>query len=204
MASKKVKKTGIEVERSSGSIYSFGLDISTSVTGWTLLKPDGSLCRMGHFDFKGCDTIWDKADAVYEQLEGILSPVEGQVVYPYAEAALMSFRPGLSSAATITSLIRFNGLVSYNVRARLHRDVEFIGSTHARKACGVTVLQKHPSGWNAKRQTFEWCISPGGPLEGYIWPKKRSGANIDAAMDETDSYIIARAGHIERNRLNNL
>lgn len=183
-----------------------GLDISTACTGWTLLDNNGTVIEMGHIDFKGCDTLWEKVDRAHAKLETIVSVASP--THCFIEESLQAFRPGLSSASTLLTLAKFNGLISFYVRSLLNADPVYISSGEARKLVGVKLLQKkkHPRGYGYKQQTFE--VISGGILKARAWPLRR---NVDAAlplteavqswaMDEVDSYVIARAGWITLNK----
>lgn len=177
-----------------------GLDISTSCTGWTILSDDGELVEIGHIDFKGGPNFWEKVDHAMLVLDGICEKHKPSVFY--VEESLQGFRPGLSSASTLLTLAKFNGLLSFFVRQKVGKDPYYISSAEARRACGLKMLQKkkHPKAYGHKEQTFE-SISAG-LLKTHVWPERRG---VDPtkpltervptwAMDECDSYVIARAG----------
>lgn len=177
-----------------------GLDISTSCIGWAVLDGDGELVAIGHINFKDANTLWEKADKAMEQL-GMICDTHGPTAF-YIEESLQGFRPGLSSASTLLTLAKFNGLLSFFMRQKLGRDPVYIPSAKARKLCGIKLLQKnkHPHAYGHKEQTFE-AIS-GGLLAGHSWKEKRNAPAdaplvrrvVDSAMDEVDAFVIARAG----------
>lgn len=179
----------------------FGLDVSTSVTGVSIvdstIPPDdkGShILLLDRVEFKGCKTLWDKADAVLEYLSNIATdstiPPIARVVL---EEPLMGFRPGMSSAQTITQLVRFNGIVSYLARNVFKCEPEYIGSAHARKLCGIK-LQRTALGGPQKEQVFAHMAR--NDLKHVAWPMKKSGAMVDWSRDACDAYVIARAASV--------
>lgn len=180
-----------------------GLDISTSCTGWTILAPDGTVAAMGHIDFKGCASFWQKVDHALEQLAVIAVGPS----HCFIEESLQSFQPGMSSASTLLTLGKFNGLLSYAVRQTMKKDPFYISASQARKACGVKLTQKKKSPFNHghKQQTFT-AIS-GGLLKGREWPMKRTADPnlplvenvVPWALDECDSFVIAYAGWLSLN-----
>ena len=96
-----------------------GLDVSTSVTGVCILNSDivpddkGShILMIEAIEFKGCKTLAEKANTVEVYFEGICERMP-QVDRIVLEDALLGFRPGMSSAQTISTLTRFNGIVGF-------------------------------------------------------------------------------------------
>lgn len=190
-----------------------GLDISTAIIGVALLETDQNLSDpkillLDHIEFKGCETLWEKADVAKKYLNVLsvnaLTPgLKWKMRSPdmgfddfnvCIEESLKSFRPGFSSASTITLLAKFNGLLSFFARDSFCIDPTYIAATTARKTCGIKIKKTSVAGINAKDQTFEWCMN--GPLAHVQWPKKKSGKIVDWAKDVTDAYCIARAGLI--------
>ena len=179
-----------------------GLDISTSCTGWTVLGEKGELIKMGHILFKDCPTLWDKIDLARATLAEVIAEHAPTVVF--IEESLQGFRPGMSSANTLLTLAKFNGNISYDMRHLIGVDPVYISSGEARKRCGVKLIRekkKHPRQLGYKHQTFNVISS--GLLDGYSWPEKRGKDDpaatlaervVDWALDEVDSYVIARAG----------
>lgn len=177
-----------------------GLDISTSCTGWTVLSDDGELVDIGHIDFKGSPNFWEKVDHAMLILDDVHERHRPTAFY--VEESLQGFRPGLSSASTLLTLAKFNGLLSFFMRQKIGRDPVYISSAEARRACGLKMLQKkkHPHGWGHKEQTFD--MISGGLLKAHVWPDRRNADPTKPlvervptwAMDECDSYVIARAG----------
>ncbi len=186
-----------------------GLDVSTSIIGVCLMddaiKPDdkGShIILLDHIAFKGCETIWDKADVVREYMADVIrgsfedERLPWQVHCPLRvilEEPLMGFRPGMSSAQTISTLMRFNGIVSYITRVTFKCDPEYIGSAHARKLCGVK-LQRTALGGPQKEQVFAHMVA--NDLKHVQWPVKKNGKQVDWSRDVCDAYVIARAATI--------
>jgi hypothetical protein len=158
-----------------------------------------------------CITLWDKADQVARALQSLQDqlfcrgpvlgepPVEGwisgqeHVTRVVLEEPLMGFRPGMSSAQTISQLMRFNGIVSYIARNIFKREPEYIGSAHARKLCGIK-LQRTALGGPQKEQVFAHMAV--NDLKHVAWPLKKSGKMVDWSRDACDAYVIARAASV--------
>jgi hypothetical protein len=177
-----------------------GLDVSTSVTGVCILDPGKQLDDRGshilyldRVDFKKCKTLWEKADLVAVELSSLFNKFPGE--YRVAlEEPLLGFRTGMSSAATITTLMRFNGIVSYISREIFKIDPEYISSSSARKLCGVKVRRTSIAGMNGKEQVFKYMSEH--DLKHVQWRLKKNGSAVDWSRDATDSYVIARAAMI--------
>lgn len=188
-----------------------GLDVSTSCVGVCVVDADkepdtkgDNVVFMTHIDFKGCETLWDKADVVgdsFAKLPSNLTFLQAVKTQSYTmdvcvEEPLMGFRTGMSSAATITTLMKFNGIVSYLARKVFQTDPIYISAAHARKECGVKVQRVSKCGVSAKEQVFEHMRK--NDLQHVNWPsKKKSEKIVDWARDETDAYVIARAGALQ-------
>lgn len=181
-----------------------GLDISTSITGCTVLDAsipviDGGhhIIAMDHVEFKKHPTLWNKADHIRKVFETWALDVRFHNIDKlYVEAAMMRFTPGQSSADTISTLLRFNGLCTYLAREIFKVEPEYLAVGSARKLCGLKMQQKDKSGGkNQKEQTFDAMMAT--DLKHIVWPKKKRSENIvDYARDIVDSYVIARGGAI--------
>lgn len=177
-----------------------GLDVSTSIVGVCVVdsgvEPDvvGShILVLDHIEFKRCKTLWDKADHVEQVLEQIVPYPVDMIDRVVLEEPLMGFRPGMSSAQTISTLMRFNGIVSYIARNTFKCEPEYIGSAHARKLCGIK-LQRTAIGGPQKEQVFKHMAA--NDLKHVVWPLKKSGKIVDWSRDACDAFVVARAASI--------
>ncbi len=181
------------------------LDVSTSTVGVCIVDetivPDGTgnhVLLLDRIEFKGKlgDTLWTKADHVCASLLNFTSAVPclgSEISRVVLEEPLIGFRPGMSSAQTISTLMRFNGIVSYIARNLFDCEPEYIGSGHARKLCGIK-LQKTAIGGPQKEQVFSHMRAH--DLSYVVWPKKKSGQDVDWSRDACDAYVIARAATV--------
>ena len=175
-----------------------GLDVSTSCTGVCVvdrdIQPDdkGShILLIDKIEFKKCKTFWEKADVVESVL---LDIIHRQKITPNVfslEEPLLGFQKGLSSAATITTLMRFNGIVSYIGRRIFELDPTYISAAHARKLCGIKMQRTSIAGMSGKEQVFKYMSE--NDLRYMDWPRKKNGQPVDWSRDATDAYVIARA-----------
>lgn len=175
-----------------------GLDVSTSVTGVCVIDPDiepdasGShIILLDQIDFKKCGTFFEKADRVRAVLAGHSDRFGQKFSVLALEEPLLGFQKGMSSAATITTLMRFNGIVSYIGRNIFGIDPTYISAAHARKLCGIKMQRTKIAGMSGKEQVFKYMSEH--DLQHVVWPTKKNGSPIDASRDMTDAYVIARA-----------
>ncbi len=176
-----------------------GLDISTSCTGWCLINSDrGTIEGMGYIDLAREKDILLKAEIVKSNL-AILDE-EYCIEKIFIEENLQAFRPGFSSAKTLMTLARFNGIVSYICKRDLGLDPFFINVNVARKSLGLKIDRK--STLSTKEQIFEWVSE----RVDFQWPTKtlksgpRKGQEIlsPGCYDMADAYVIACAGNISQ------
>ncbi len=176
-----------------------GLDVSTSVVGVCVVDSQGCFSSGKHvmlinsIELKSGSTIWHKADVVASALRDIVSLAASNVKiveHVAIEEPLMGFRPGMSSALTISTLMRFNGIVSYISRGVFEVDPVYIGSAHARKLCGVKVQRTAVAG-PQKAQVFNHMSAA--DLKHVTWPRKKNGDIAPRACDSCDAYVIAWA-----------
>jgi hypothetical protein len=185
-----------------------GIDASTTVTAFSVIETSDNYDPKQHFidywveDFKGCTTFWEKCDNIVKRLAIIDTQIKNAALNSrkieafYIEEPMKRFSPGMSSAETISTLQRFNGIVCYLTRERFGIDVKYVNVSAARKAAGVRVVQtkKDPLNRNAKHQTFDHMLA--NDLSHIVWPTKKSGKPKDWALDVTDSYVVARGGSV--------
>ena len=108
-----------------------GLDISTSCTGWCILGPGGTLIDMGYITLSKETDLYMKAQVILGHLE--LIKKNHNITRICVEENLQAFRPGLSSAKTLLTLARFNGIVSYISQQLFSIEPEYINVNVARK-----------------------------------------------------------------------
>ena len=164
-----------------------GLDVSTSITGATLLDDNGSVVLNEAWDTRKYKNFFEKVKYVEEKIK-TLSCREEKIEKVYIEQSLQSFRSGFSSAKTLSTLSRFNGVVSWLVYRILQIEPEYLAATSARKLCGIRV----PKGQKAKQVVLEHLIN-NEPV--FIVEYTKHGNPRPESYDKADSLIIARAGY---------
>jgi Holliday junction resolvasome RuvABC endonuclease subunit len=171
-----------------------GLDVSTSSTGWAIIDDGGSLIEMGSFKLVKHDNLFDKAAAVRMGLTELKEKYE--VTKISIEEPLQGFRRGMSSAHTLLTLARFNGIVSWLAFDVFGAKPIFFDSTSARRGLGIRIDKSR----DTKDQIMEWVEV----VTGKVLPRrvattgKKKGMTLFAAgvNDAADAYVMARAAYL--------
>ncbi len=174
-----------------------GLDVSTSKTGWCLLEDDGTLTKMGCVQSDSDTDLFDKADHLVKTLLDIVKDI-GKIEI-VIEEPLLRFAKGMSSASTLLTLNRYNGMVTYACWRVLGVRPTHLNVIFARRRLGI----KKEKGDNVKEVVMKWVSSD---LKDYPWPTrvvtrgKRKGETIfeESCFDVADAYVMAKAHHAAR------
>ena len=164
-----------------------GLDISTSITGATIIQ-NGKIIESLYWDTrnkKKFPSLYEKADLIQQCLWQIKS--KHDITEIYIEQSLQSFRSGFSSAKTLSTLARFNGIVSWNCYKAFDIKPEMIAASSARKLAGVGIKR----GDNAKEKVLQFILD-NYPQINIEYTKH--GNPKPGMLDMCDSVIIALAG----------
>ena len=162
-----------------------GLDISTSITGATVLDSKGEVITCDAWDFRKYKGFFLKVETAKAHLEKIKKDYEIQEIF--IEQSLQSFRTGFSSAKTLSTLARFNGTLAWLCYEAFGIEPEFIGASTARKLCNIKI----PKGRKAKEVVLEKIldIDPKFDIVYTKWGNPKPGTH-----DRADSLVIAKAG----------
>jgi len=171
-----------------------GLDISTSITGYCLMDTEQPL---GHRLIEADGLIIShKKDSYTKSVLtrdvlldlGKRYDIERVIV----EENLQAFRRGLSSAKTLSTLARFNGIVCFLAQDTLKIPVEMINVNTARAKVGLKVNRKIED--PIKDQIVEWVKSQP-DFSNFKWPTKKlkSGPRKGMTVLEKKCYDIADA-----------
>ena len=164
-----------------------GLDISTSCTGICILDQDKQLVLLDNIRLDKCTDFFEKCVEVKKYLDDLKTDHLIQNIF--IEQDLQAFRPGLSSAATINTLARFNGAVTFMVYQTFNVRPDLINVTKARSAVGLKIDHKDKTR-STKQKVFDWVK----PQIEFNWPLKKTGDYKTSCFDMSDSYVICRAG----------
>ena len=164
-----------------------GLDISTSITGATVIE-GGKILKTTFWDTRNKNrfpTIYKKAWHVKEQLESLAATYK--ISHIYIEQSLHSFRSGFSSAQTLSTLSRFNGIISWVCWDLFGIEPQMIAATSARKQASVGIKR----GDNAKEKVLQFIIDKYPDIEIQY---TKHGNPKPGTLDMCDSIVIALAG----------
>ena len=165
-----------------------GLDVSTSITGYTIVD-NGKIILNGAWDTRKYKNFFDKVVHVKDGLDKIRKEYGTRITAVYIEQSLQSFRSGFSSAKTLSKLSRFNGIVSWLVFDQYKITPEYLAATSARKLCGIKV----PRGQKAKQVVLKFLLDN---EPSFVIEYTRNGNPKPESYDKADSIVIARAGAI--------
>ena len=166
-----------------------GLDVSTSITGITILEKDGTLVYNDSWDTRKYKSFFEKVDYVEKKIIH-LSKLYGGFERVFIEESLQTFRSGFSSAKTLATLARFNGVVSWLVYRVLKTEPLYLAATSARKLCGIKV----PRGTKAKQVVIQHILDNVPEIQ--IEYTKQNNIKPHC-YDKADSWVIAKAGLIQ-------
>jgi len=94
------------------------------------------------------------------------------------------FSGGKTTAKTMSSLQRFNGMVSLLAYQHLGKPPTLVGATTARSRCGIKV----PRGTKAKVVVLEWVNEN---IDGFIMEYTNHGNPKPGLDDEADAIVVA-------------
>lgn len=177
-----------------------GVDISTSITGFAIVA-DNVLVWYDSIDLRKHKGFFAKTIAIKEKLLDIFEMYQlnnedrlpGNSEFPiqhiYIEQSLHMFMGGKSSAKTLSTLTRFNGVVAWLLFELFEIEPQFIGASSARKTVGIRV----PRGEKAKQVVLKYLLD-NEPTFKIQYTHK--GNPKPESFDRADAIIIARAGDI--------
>ena len=176
-----------------------GLDISTSCTGWCILSSSGEILKIGYIDLSKKIGLFEKAKTVKREISNL--HIDYDIKNIFIEENLQSFRSGFSSAKTISTLAKFNGIVSFICFEEFSIIPEFFNVNKARRSLGISIKRKKDGGLPVKEQILEWASIN----VDYKWPVKslksgpRKGQIVTdpRSYDMIDAYIVAKAGILD-------
>lgn len=168
-----------------------GLDISTSITGATVIDDKGEILYCESWDLRNKNrfrSLFEKSKYVRDKIRELEDLFYIDKIY--IEQSLQSFRSGFSSAKTLSTLSRFNGIVSWLCYEIFELEPEYIAATSARKKCGIKI----PRGTKAKEVVIKYVIDniPGVPITYTKHNNPKPGC-----YDKADSWVVARAGWLQ-------
>ena len=165
-----------------------GLDISTRMTGATVLDADGKMLYNESWDTRNTNRFQDhfqKARFVKERIGEIAA--QFSITDIFIEKPFMFFNSGGSTAKTMSSLQTFNGMVSWICSDTFSVDPVYFTAAAARKAAGITIRR----GENSKEKVFNFVVDN---QPGFVVNYTNKGNLKPGVTDRADSWVIAKAG----------
>ena len=168
-----------------------GLDISTTFTGATILDKTGQIVYNQSWDMRNKNkfpSLYKKADHIKQNL--LFLNDQYHIDKVFIEQSLQTFRSGFSSAQTLSTLSRFNGIVSWMCYELFRVDPIMLAASSARKQAGLTIKRGEP----AKEKVLEFILDN---VPGFLIEYTKHGNPRPGTYDRADSYIIAKAGYLQ-------
>jgi hypothetical protein len=179
-----------------------GLDISTSVTGVCVLSEEtGELLLLDHVKLSSVKTQdeFEKASFFEKELERLYRP-EWEISNIFIEKAAMMCSVGMSSAQTIMTLGRFNGIISYMLYKKFNIKPVMVAATSARSKLAIKINRLDKTK-NTKEKVFDIVRDrhPEFPWLTHVAKtgKKKGEMVYDKEnFDMCDAYILTSAGRL--------
>ena len=165
-----------------------GLDVSTSITGATVIDDKGNVVFCEAWDTRKFKDFFEKAAIIKNKIWELDDAFLIKKIY--IEQSLQSFRSGFSSAKTLSTLSRFNGVVSWLCYSILETKPEYIAATSARKKCGIKV----PKGLKAKQVVIQYVVDN---VPDVLITYTKHGNPKPQCFDMADSWVVAHAGWLD-------
>ena len=183
-----------------------GLDVSTSTTGWCITESsDKSHVKFidgGFIKHKSKLSLHEKASDITHLFKSIEEIELNKICI---EENLQSFRTGLSSASTLMTLSRYNGIVSHECWLKTGIVPTYYNVNSARKSLGIDTTKKaRRENEKAKDVVHRWVKSHD-IMQEFSWPTKtlnrgpRAGQTIEdpGCMDLSDAFVMSLCGQLE-------
>lgn len=177
-----------------------GLDISTSVLGWSIIDLDGKLLDYGYIDFTSKKlnletNLFLKMNYFEKVFEPILSKYKEKITFVAIEEAAQKFTAGKSSAHTIFKLASFNFGVAHYVYKYLNKEPIYVNVSTARKHLGIKV-PKTLDKVDKKAYVLESCVSR---YSNFTVEKNRNDGYKKQYFDVSDSIVISTYLYLLKN-----
>jgi Holliday junction resolvasome RuvABC endonuclease subunit len=161
------------------------LDISTSITGASVIDIDGNIVFCEAWDLRKIKNIFEKATKIKSELMDVRKQFAIRQVY--IEQPFMFFNSGGSSAKTMAVLQRFNGIVSWLCLEQFFYEPLYLTAGQARKLVGLKI----PRGQKAKPVVLQFVLDNDPTFEVEY---TKHGNPKPGVYDRADSWILAKAG----------
>ena len=160
-----------------------GLDVSTTRIGWAVIDEDQSLIDSSFYKTDKDMTLEERAADFRTNVLDPLSIVH-RIHEVRVEEPFSMFSGGKTTAKTMSSLQRFNGMISLLVLQVFGDPPTMVGSRTARARCGIKV----PKGTKAKKVIVEWADNY---FDSFNVELTRHGNPKPGTDDEADAIVVA-------------
>ena len=164
-----------------------GLDVSTSVIGYTILDAEANLIRCDAWDLRNkryYPDLHSKASFVRERLKEL--KLNYRIEHVYIEEPFVFFKSGGSTAKTMAKLQSFNGIVTWLCYDLFDPDPIHVSPARARKLNGIKVSR----GQKAKEVVLDYLLKN---EESFSIEYTNKGNPKPVSYDRADSFIVAKA-----------
>ena len=160
-----------------------GLDVSTTRIGWAVINDKQELVDS---DFYKTDKKMGLEERAEDFLSNVLRPLSivHKITEVRVEEPFPMFSGGKTTARTMSSLQRFNGMISLLVLQMFDKSPTMVGATTARSRCGIKV----PRGTKAKVVVLDWVDNK---FDKFIMEHTRHGNPKPGLDDEADAIVVA-------------
>jgi Holliday junction resolvasome RuvABC endonuclease subunit len=162
-----------------------GLDVSSSKIGYCIIDKDENLLLCEFKKFKTSTSLESRALEFHSTLLDLSKKFKISKVM--IEAPFVAFGGGRSSAQTVATLQRFNGMISLLVPIVFDMESEMVTPAASRKKQGIKI----PRGQNTKKMIIEW-VAQRYP-DDFIVELTRHGNPKPGTDDMADSVLVALA-----------
>ncbi len=163
-----------------------GLDVSSSKVGLAIIDLEGGLIEQQLIKFDSKKPLEERC----MELEFKISSLGANYAIKdiFLEAPFIMFSGGKTTAATMSKLQRFNGMVSYMIRRSKGIIPTLIAANKARSLVGLKIKK----GEDTKRKVIEWVSSK--YPDQFIVEMTRHGNPKPGTDDMADATVVALAG----------
>lgn len=177
----------------------YGVDISTTCTATCIIDADtGELIAMHHELMnqvqkkqKVFPTFWSKVAHMKESFDEYHDNNWDVKIIAVEESA-KRFPPGMSSADTIITLAKFNGILCYLLYQKYGIEPSYINVRTARKQLGITIDYKDKS--KTTKQKVLDCIVKRYPDFPWVYREVKGEKKlVKINEDRADAYVMAAA-----------
>ena len=170
-------------------MVTIGLDISSSKVGIAVFDPDENIILSEVIKFKTNTTLEVRAHKFERRMREIDAH---HVIYDvYVEQPAIMFRGGKTTAFTMATLQRFNGMCCYIVNVVFEMEAELINPNSARSTLGIKVPRGIPP--RAKKNFIIERMSERFG-DNFTYNMTRQGNPQPGTDDRADALVVALAG----------